>query len=161
MNKKECCPKFNPKKWDKKTFNWKNKPFIMDSMPTFFHIPFPPMIGSKITKLWNLANESKKISSKTDEVLVLFRDPSAFKSELYISVTGNVSNANNVKLSGTFTARVFDGAYNAVPKFIKEMDNYLKKQGKTSKDYYIHYAYCPKCAEKYGNNYMIFFAKVK
>jgi len=49
-----------------------------------------------------LATNSNKISSKKDEVLVLFQDPNAFKSNLYISVTGNVPKANNIKISGIF-----------------------------------------------------------
>lgn len=157
---KECCPKFNPGKWDGKSFLWKNKRFIMESIPTLFHIPFPPMIGKKITKMMNLADGARKIGSKKDEVLILFRDPSAFRSEIYLSVTGKVSGANNTSISGTFAAKVFDGGYNDIPKFIKQMNEYLAKKGKTAKDYYIHYAYCPKCAKKYGANYMILFAKI-
>lgn len=165
MKKEEvCCPKFNPKKWDKKTFVWKDKPFIMETIPTLFHIPLPPMIGKKITKMWEIANKAKKVSKKKDEVLVLFRDPSAFKSNIYISVTGKVNGANNVKISGTFIARIYDGGYNSIPKFVKDMNNYLEKKGHKipkDSDYYIHYAYCPKCAKKFGNNYMILFARVK
>ncbi len=47
-----------------------------------------------------------------------------------------------------------------MPKFMKLMDEYLLEKGKKAQDYYIHYAYCPKCAEKFGHNYMIMFAKV-
>lgn len=155
-----CCPKFHPKKWDGKTFHWKSKPFVKESVFTLFHIPFPPMIGSKIVKMMNLIKKSKKKIAKEREILMLFHDPSAFKSEIYVSVKGNVANAHNVKISGTFIAKVYAGGYNAVPKFMKDMNNYLKKKGKKAKDYYIHYAYCPKCAKKYGNNYMILFAKV-
>ncbi|NJO89986.1 MAG: hypothetical protein HC831_14330 [Chloroflexia bacterium] len=72
------------------------------------------------------------ISDKT-EVLVLFRDPSAFKSEIYYSVTKNVEGANNTNLSGEFAARVFDGPYNAIPKFIKEMKEYLEKDDRIAK----------------------------
>jgi hypothetical protein len=158
---KECCPKFDSKKWDGKIFHWKNKSFIVESMPTIFHIPFPWMIGKRIVKMINLATSSKKLESKTDETLMLFHDPSAFKSEIFISVTGNVANANNVKISGTFEAKVFEGDFSAVPKFMKQMNEYLSKKGKVAEDYYIHYAYCPKCAKKFGNNYMIIFAKVK
>jgi hypothetical protein len=143
-----------------KNFVWKNKPFITDSMRTFFHIPSLSSINKKMTSLYNSAKNSKKISKKTDEVLILFRDPSAFRSEIYFSVTGKVKEAKNVNLSGTFVAKVFDGPYKAVPKFIKEMNEYLAKKGKKAKDYYIHYAYCPKCAKKYGNNFMIIFAKI-
>ena len=159
----ECCPEFNPKKWDKKIFNWNNKQFIKETIPTLFHMPFPPMVGKKITKMMGLATDSNKIDSKKDEVLVLFQDPSAFKSNIYISVTGNVPEANNVKISGTFIAKVYDGPYNAIPKFIKDMNIYLEKEGKNipkDDEYYVHYGYCPKCEKKYGHNYMILFAKV-
>lgn len=161
---KECCPKFNPKKWNEKTFHWKDKPFIMESIPQLFHIPFFPMIGIKITKMCNLIETSKKALPKKEDTLVLFQDPSAFKSNIYISVKGNISGANNVKLSGTFIGKVYVGGYNSVPKFVKDMNKYLAKKGKKiprNEEYFIHYAYCPKCTKKYGNNYMVIFSKVK
>ena len=157
---KECCPKFNPERWDEKTFNWKEKHFIKESIPQLFHIPFPPMIGKKVTKMWKMAEESKTAPPKKEDVLLLFYDPHAFKSELYLSVTGSVPNANNVKISGTFISKIFDGPYNAIPKYVKQMDEYLVNKGKKAKKYYVHYAYCPKCAKKYGHNYMILFAEV-
>lgn len=157
---KECCPKFNPEKWDQKTYNWNNKPFIKETIPTLFHIPFPPMIGKKVTKMWQMIEEAKKAEANKEDILLLFRDPSPFKSELYFSVTGPVPKANNVNISGTFIAKVFAGPYNAIPKFVKQMNEYLVSKGEKAKDYYVHYAYCPKCAEKYGNNYMILFAQV-
>lgn len=157
----ECCPEFHPELWDQKKVHWENKPFLKETIPTFFHIPFPPMIGKKITKMWQMAMDAKKTEANKEEALVLFHDPSAFKSEIYLSVTDTVPGANNVRLSGDFIAKVFSGPYNAVPKFIKEMDAYLSAQGRKAQDYYIHYAYCPKCAEKFGNNYMILFAQVQ
>jgi hypothetical protein len=158
-NDNECCPKFNPEKWDE-THNWDKKTFIKETLHTFFHIPFPPTIGRKITKMWKLIEESKKAESNKEDVLILFRDPSAFKSEIYCSVTGIVINANNVHISGSFISKVFDGGYNDIPKIMKQMDEYLATKDKKAKDYYIHYAYCPKCAKKFGNNYMILFAQV-
>ena len=158
--KNECCPKFNPEKWDQKTFNWDKKPFIKETIPTLFHIPFPPMIGKKVKKMWEMIEYAKKAEEEKQNILLLFHDPSAFKSELFMSTTGTVSNANNTELTGTFMSKVFDGAYNAIPKFIKQMDEYLGNLGKKSKDFYVHYAYCPKCAKKYGHNHMILFAQV-
>lgn len=156
----ECCPLFDVDKWDKKTFKWEDKLFIKETMPTLFHIPFPSMIGKKLMRMHSMAVETgATIPDKTD-ALILFRDPSAFKSELYYAVTKEVANAVNVKLSGTFVARVFDGPFSNMPKFFKEMDVYLKECGHTAKDYYVHYAYCPQCAKKYGHNYIIIFAQV-
>jgi hypothetical protein len=155
---KQCCSQFNPEKWDNKTFNWYNKPFIKESMITFFHIPFPCSLNKKISKLCKLADSCNSVNP--EEVLLLFRDPSAFKSEIYLSVDKEITGAENTKITGNFVSKVFSGPYREVPKFIKSMDEYLSKEGKKAKDYYIHYAYCPKCAEKYGNNYMIIFAQL-
>ncbi len=157
---KQCCPKFNPEKWDGKTHEWNNKPFIKEAMPTLFHIPLPMIINKKVTKIWKMAEVAQKIESNPEDTLLLFRDPSAFRSEIYLSVAGPVSDANNVNISGTFISKVYSGPYSAVPKFMKQMNEYLKSQNKEAKDYYVHYAYCPGCAKKFGNNYMIFFAKI-
>ena len=158
-NTKQCCPEFHPEKWDGKMFNWYDKPFIKESMRTFFHMPFPFILTKKITKLCQLG-DACNASVNPEEVLLLFRDPSAFKSEIYLSVNESVNGANNVKMTGNFVAKVFSGPYRDVPKFIKSMDEYLNQEGKKAQDYYIHYAYCPKCAKKYGDNYMIIFAKI-
>jgi hypothetical protein len=34
----ECCPKFNPRLFDRKTFVWKNKLFLRDDVIQLFHI---------------------------------------------------------------------------------------------------------------------------
>lgn len=158
--KKECCPEFHPERWDQKNYAWHDKPFIKESMPTLFHIPFPKLMEKKIIRLCQQAENSKMTEADSEDALLLFHDPSAFKSEIFLSVTGVVPNADNTVISGAFVAKVFSGPYNAVPKFMKQMNEYLAAQGKEAKDYYIHYAYCPKCAKKFGNNYMIIFAQV-
>jgi hypothetical protein len=101
------------------------------------------------------------MEANTEDVLLLFRDPSAFKSEIYLSTTGVVSDAKNVTISGKFISKVFAGSYNAVSKFMKQMDEYLTSKGEKAKGYYVHYAYCPKCAKKYGKNYMTLFAQIE
>ena len=133
---------------------------MKDSIPEFFHIPLPSMISKKITRMWTAVEDNKADSPNKEDTLILFRDPTPFKEEIYISVEKDVPNEKNVILSGTFISKVFDGGYNDIPRFVKEMDKYLEKKDKKAKDYYIHYAYCPKCAQKYGNNYMIFFAQI-
>jgi len=165
MNTKdqECCPEFNPQKWDKKIFSWENRRFIKETIPTLFHMPFPPMISQKITSMMKLATSANKVDVQKDEVLILFQDPSPFRSNIYLSVNGEVPRANNIKLSGTFMAKVYDGPNNAIPKFVKDMNSFLEKEGKKiPKDdsYYVHYAYCPKCMKKYGHQYMILFARI-
>lgn len=157
----ECCPLFYPEKWDHKTVHWKNKHFVKASVPALFHRPSTKMIGKKITKIFKQAEESKKMAGDKEDILLLFNDPHAFRSDMYLSVTDDVPEAKNTTISGTFMAKVFDGPFKDIPKFFKEMDAYLKKMNKKAKDYYVHYAYCPKCAEEKGHNYMVFFAEVQ
>ena len=156
----ECCPKFEPAKWDNKIVTWDKKPFLKESVPAFFHIPFSPMIGKKMNKMMAEADQAEANIPDLTDALVLFHDPTAFKSEIYYSVTKPVQGANNIALSGIFKAGVFDGPYNSVPKHIKEMDKRLASQNQKAKSYYVHYAYFPGCAKKLGNNYMVLFAEV-
>lgn len=157
----ECCPTFHPDKWDEKTFVWNQKKFIKESIPELFHIPYPPMIGKKVTKMMKLAEDSEKLNPDRSETLLLFTDLSPFKGEIYLAVTGTVPEANNTTLSGTFMTKVFDGAYKNMPKFIKQMDAYLEQRKKKAKNYFVHYAYCPKCAKEVAHNYMVLFAELE
>ncbi len=158
--KEECCPLFNAEKWNEKTLVWDEKPFIKASVPAIFHIPFRKMLGKKITKLMQLAEYQNSLEKDKTDTLLLFNDPHPFRSDMYLSVKGKVPKANNVHLSGEFITKVFDGPYRAIPIFIKEMDHQLQIQQKKAKKYYVHYAYCPKCAEEKGYNYMILFAEL-
>lgn len=161
MNKTEdvCCLPFDPALWDKKTTVWKEKKFIQGWIPQFLHIPLPVMFGHVITRLWKQATDAGAAPDIKDFLMLSF-DPSPWKSELYLSVTKKVQGADNTTISGTFLTRVFDGPYNAVPQWIKEMDEYVAKQNKIVKKYYFYYTTCPKCAQKYGHNYVVVFAQI-
>jgi hypothetical protein len=78
-----------------------------------------------------------------------------------MTVTKEIPEAENVKLSGTYLSKVFDGPYNAVPKWIIEMEKYVSSKGEKTKKYFFYFTTCPKCAKKYGHNYSIAFAQVK
>jgi hypothetical protein len=158
QDKEHCCPQLDTARWNEKTHVWKDKPFIKGSIPALFHMPWPPMVGKLVGKLWKMAQDAGADPELKDFLLLAY-DPTPFKSEFYMSVTKEIPGAENVKLSGTFISKVFDGPYNVVPKWIKEFDEYLRSQGKTAKKYYFYFCYCPKCAKAYGHNYCVAFAK--
>jgi len=158
-SKQQCCPPFDPVNWDLKEVVWQDKLFVKDSMPELFHIPLPGVINRTIGRVWRKIEEAEAKPEDKD-ILMLFYDPSPWKSELYINATKEVPDADNVRLSGTFLTKVFDGPYNAAPKWIKEMDVYVKNKGRQTQKYYFYYTTCPKCAKKYGHNYVVVFAKV-
>jgi hypothetical protein len=156
---KICCPEVDTALWDGKTHVWHEKPFIKESIPTLFHIPWPPMIGRLMTRMWTKLGLACAVPEWSD-FLVLATDPSPWRSEWYMATTKPVPDADNVTISGTFVSRVFDGPYKAVPKWIKEMDAQLAAQGQKAKKYYFFYTSCPKCAKARGHNYVVAFAQV-
>ena len=155
----KCCPEFDPTSWQEKEVTWANKLFIKDNVPQIMHIPLPGSFAKIIGRMWEKIEKAKAKPVEKD-FLMLCYDPSPWKSEMYVNVTKEVPDAENIKLSGTFMTKVFDGPYNHVPKWIKEMDAYVADKGKKVQKYYFYYTTCPKCAKKYGHNYVVVFAQV-
>ncbi|MGE5298225.1 MAG: hydrolase [Acidobacteriaceae bacterium] len=154
---KECCPEFNPANWDNKTTTWQDKLFMQDNVFQIMHIPLN--MGAVIKRMCKKIEDAGAMPDPK-EFLMLCYDPSPWKSEINMTVTKDVAGGKMEKLSGTFVSKVFDGPYNHVPKWIKETDQYLANQGKKSLKYFFHYAYCPKCAKKFGHNYCVAFAQI-
>ena len=63
-------------------------------------------------------------------------------------------------LSGTYLSKVFEGPYRNMRTWIKEMDEYVKGQDKKTKKLLFFYTTCPKCAKRYGKNYVVLLAQV-
>lgn len=155
-----CCPPFDPQPWNETTHIWADKPFLKDEMVQFLHLPFPGAMSRAITRMWDVAN-NHEAAPDTSDFLLLAYDPSPWKCELYLSLTKDIpGEQNGIKLTGNFISKVYDGPYNHVPRFLKDMEAYLKKLGKTSKRHYFYYTTCPKCARKYGHNYIVLLAEV-
>lgn len=155
----DCCNLFNPCKWDEQEHEWTEKKFIKSSIPQIFHIPLPGTYAKTIGKLWNSAVKDDAAPALED-FLSLAYDPSPWKSDIYISVTKDVQGAENVRLSGKFVSKVFDGPFGQVPHYIRVMDIFLAKRNQFALKYYFYFATCPKCAKKYGHNYIVAFAEV-
>ena len=103
-----CCPKFNVAKWDGKVHHREKKPFIKESMRTFFHMPWPATIGKKIETMRKAIQEQRAYSGENEDYLVLFHDPSAFTSEIFLTIDKKVEGFENVEISGTFESKVFE-----------------------------------------------------
>jgi hypothetical protein len=132
-----CCPPFDPVPWDGKEITWQNKLFIRDTFAQFMHIPLPGAMARTVTRMWTKIEAAGAKPDDRDFLMLAF-DPSPWKSELYMSVTREVPDAENVRLSGTYLVRVFDGPYNAVPKWMAEMETYAAQRGdKIKKQYFL------------------------
>jgi hypothetical protein len=155
----QCCPRFDPEPWQEKELIWNERSFIRETVPQFMHIPLPGTFGKAVGRMWKKIEEAQA-KPDTKDFIMLSTESSPWKGEIYITTTKEVPGAENVRLSGTYFTKVFDGPYNDVPKWIKAMTPYLIQKGKSVRKYYFYYTTCPKCAKKYGHNYVIAFAEV-
>lgn len=152
---KECCPKFNPKPWDEKTFVWKNKKFIKDKVFTLFYMPIN--FGSVITRLMKKIDS---INAKCPDWMALSDHTSKWNMDLYVAVDKEVPNAENVTISGKFFSKVYEGPFKDTNKWCKDCDTYTKNKNLNIKKQYMWYTTCPKCAKKYGKNYVVIIGKI-
>ncbi len=157
-DKDVCCYPLDTSLWDEKTHVWEDKLFLQDEVKQILHIPVN--MSSVVNRMFEKI-ENADAMPQVKDYLMLAHDPSPWKSEIYMTVTKGVPDGKMAKLSGTFISKVYDGPYSHVPKWIEDMEKYLANHNQKALKYYFHYAYCPKCAKKYGHNYCIAFAKVK
>jgi len=150
-----CCKPFNPEPWQDKEMVWDNKVFVKDHVTSFFHIPLNT--GKKVLKNMKLIEAAGALP---EVQLMLFDENSLWGADIYINVSKEVSGAQIGKISGTFFTKVFEGPYGQTKKWVKEMDEYVKSKGKTTKKLYFSYTTCPRCAKAYGKNYVVLFAQV-
>ncbi len=153
-----CCPKFNPTPWDNKILIWKNKLFIRDNVFCLLHSPIN--MKKVITRMMHKI-KAAKAEIPIKDFLLLSRDISAWGSEQYINVSKEVPNAENIKISGTFMAKVYEGPYSNTKKWHYEMIKCVKSKGEEAKKIYFYYTTCQKCYKAYGKNYVVVLAQIK
>ena len=155
--KDECCPKFNPEPWEGKTLTWDNKLFVKDTVRSFMHVPLN--MGKVIIRNCQKI-EAAGANTQPEEFMILSDEASPWKSIQYMTVTKEVEGLDNVKLSGTYLTKVFEGPYKEAKNWYGEMNQYVRDQGKEVKKLYFFYTTCPKCAKKWGKNYVVAIAQV-
>jgi hypothetical protein len=154
--KPECCPKFDPAPWDGQLLEWENKRFIKDKVCTFFHIPLN--FGSAMTRSVKKIEEA---GTKMSEGMVLSEHVSKWNMDLYLAVDKEIPGAENVSLSGKFLSKVYEGNFKDTEKWSKDFEKYAKEKNCALEKTYMWYTTCPKCAKKYGKNYVVIVGKIR
>ncbi|MBM3881393.1 MAG: hypothetical protein FJ387_16985 [Verrucomicrobia bacterium] len=154
-SKTECCPPFTPAPWDGQELQWAQRKFVKDRVTSFLHIPlnFGAVMKRNMERI-------EAAGAKADEQVILADENSLWGADVYIGVTKEVPNAANVTLSGTFLSKVFEGPYKNVRNWVEEMKGYVVAKQQKLKKLYVFYTTCPKCAKKYGKNYVVLLAQV-
>ena len=150
-----CCPRFDPQPWDEREITWQDKKFVQDRVRSLFHIPlnFGSVMVRNVTRI-------ESAGAKPENMIVLSDENSLWGADVYIETTGEVPGARMATLSGTFVSKVFEGPYKNVHKWMKDMREHVTSAGRQIKKLYCYYTTCPKCAKKYGKNYVVLLAQI-
>lgn len=154
-NETGCCPKFHPEKWDRKQFDFSDLYFVKANSNSFMHVPLN--LGTVMTEVQKRIDRDN--AQPDHSYLILSKDLSSFESTHYFNVTDNMHSMPLEKVKGIFNARVFEGKFNQIPKWMSEVETERKTKGLSTKEHYVFYTTCPKCAKVYGHNYIVIFTR--
>lgn len=155
-SKPECCPEFDPKPWDDQLFIWENKKFIKDRVCTLFYMPVN--FGRVMKRLDKKITEA---GATIPEYLGLSDHTSKWNMDIYLAVDKDVQGAENTNLSGKFYTKVYEGPFRDTEKWCKDFEKLAAAKGITIKKWYMWYTTCPKCAKKFGKNYVVIVGQVE
>ena len=153
--KKECCPRFNPEPWDGKEIPLDGRLFIKDHVRSIFHIPIN--FGSVMRKNLSLIEAA---GAKKADMIVLSDEKSMWGSDIFLETAKDVPAVIMARISGKYLAKVFEGPYRNMGKWIKEMKLFVESKGLKFGKLYFYYTTCPKCAKEYGKNYVVILAQI-
>ncbi len=151
----ECCPRFDPNPWDDRVITWDKKLFLQDRVRSIFHVPLN--FGAVMKRSMAATTAADAIPP---EMIVLSDENSLWGADVYIAISKNVPGARMAALSGTYLAKVFEGPYRNMRAWIAEMTSFVRGKGKSLQKLYFFYTTCPKCAKKYGKNYVVILAQI-
>jgi hypothetical protein len=150
-----CCPEFNPVAWNEVTHSWKEKMFIRDKVSTIFYMP---LNFSTVMVRLNKAMEGAGATSP--DWLCLSDHRSKWSMELHLAVDKEITGAQNVRLSGEFFSKVYEGPFKDSGKWAKDFDQFARNRGLNLVKKFFWYTTCPKCAKKYGKNYVVIIGQL-
>lgn len=155
QSKPECCPPFNPELWNDKLIEWNNKKFIRDKVFTFF---FMPLNFGQVMK--RLDRKLREAGAEMQDYLALSDHTSKWNMDIYLAVDRQVDGAENTTLSGKFYSKVYEGPFRDTDKWCNDFEGIVKGKGMEIKKWFMWYTTCPKCAKKFGKNYVAVISEV-
>ena len=151
----DCCPPFDPGPWDNQVKNWENKTFIRERVATFLYMPLN--FGGVMRRL---DKKVRAAGATVPDYLCLSDHTSKWNMDLYLAVDKNIPGAHNTTLSGQYLSKVYEGPFKDTGKWMKDFDTMAQSKGVHVQKTYMWYTTCPKCAKKYGRNYVVVMGQI-
>jgi len=156
QSESECCPQFDPIPWDGKVFEWEGKKFIKDKVRTLFYMPMN--FGSVMKRL---DSKIRKTDAKVLDWMCLSDHTSKWNMDVFLAIDKDIPDVKNTTLSGKYYSRAYEGPFKDTGKWCKDFEEKAKTMGLSIKKWYMWYTTCPKCAKKYGKNYVVIVGEVE
>jgi hypothetical protein len=103
----------------------------------------------------------EKSGATAQDWLGLSDHTSKWNMDLYLAVDREIPNAENVSFNGRFFSKVYEGDFKETSKWCKDFELHCQGRGLPVEKYYMWYTTCPKCAKKYGKNYVVIIGRLK
>jgi hypothetical protein len=93
--------------------------------------------------------------------LALSDHTSKWNMDLYLAVDKDVPGAEMRTLSGSFLSKVYEGPFSKTREWCDDFQSYAKSEGVELGKQYMWYTTCPKCARRYGKNYVVILGEIR
>ena len=150
-----CCPPFDPESWEDKVFEWEDKKFIKDRVFTLFYMPLN--FGQVMRRLDRKVREAE---AKVPDWLCLSEHTSKWNMNLYLAVDKELPGVENTTLKGKFFSKVYEGPFSQTGKWTADFQTVAESKGLALNKMFMWYTTCPKCAKKYGRNYVAIISSI-
>ena len=151
-----CCPRFDAEGWDDRELHFQDKLFVRATTKSENYVPID--MGPVFQATFAAIREAGAYDEK--DFIVLSHDLSPSQAEHCFAVSKVVPGQEMVRWSGDYLTRVFEGAFENLPRWEGEIIAAVEaRQRAVAKNYYF-YTTCPKCAEVYGKNYVVAVAEM-
>ena len=151
-----CCPEFDPTLWDGKITEWQNKKFVKTSVCTILYMPIN--FGGKMRKADKMIREA---NGQIIDWFCLSDHTSKWNMDVYLAVDKEIPGLKNTTLSGTFVTKVYEGPFRDTGKWYADFQTWCDDKEFITGKNYMWYTTCPKCAKKYGKNYVVIVAEIE
>jgi hypothetical protein len=157
MEEEKCCDLLDSKVWDKKTVEWKNKPFVKKHYWAIFYMP----LGLD-SYLKNMLEELQSKDLFTEEHPgMIWRNEGLFGGDVYLALKRDDPSYDVEKLSGRFFTMFFEGKdYKDMGEWQKAFQEEAKKRKLDVKEVISFYGQCPVCMKKFGKLQAVLFGRI-
>ena len=114
--------------------------------------------GYVMTKLIKRFDE---VGVEVPDYLCLSDHTSRWKMDIYLETDRIIPGLNNTELTGKYFSKVYEGPFKNTGEWCKDYKEAAVSKGLTIKKWYMWYTVCPKCAKKYGKNYVVIIGEIE